>query len=399
MRKIIFGLILLTLFSGCALNRQSKNNINGSQNVKFAVYLLDTNQMIFSEDDVASYNSSSNTFTFTEQGAKKMKLYQTSLYIYDGLYQKCFVAKLGDEEIYRGKFWTGLSSLSEPGIVMSDVVIVGPDYNTLTVANSYPWDGLSPNNEEKINDARIIEHFREINKIVTNNKASLIQDIYQFAAINFHNITFDIVKIEPKNLNLITFYYKDKNNQKFGTIASLSSWLEIQGKKLIFATNGGIFSKNYTPMGLYIENGKKISDLNTNDGEGNFYLKPNGVLLIKQGGAEIIETSKYQNFFDILFALQSGPMLVSNKVVNPLFEENSQSKYIRSGVGITLNGNVVFAISNEPVTLYEFALFFKDNLGCNNALYLDGAISEMYVPKLRENTKEEFSVIIGVTGK
>ena len=160
-----------------------------------------------------------------------------------------------------------------------------------------------------------------------------------------------------------------------------------------------VFFQNYTPMGLYIENGKKISDLNTNNGEGNFYLKPNGVFLVKQGKAEIVETSKYQDSSDISFAIQSGPMLVSNRVVNPLFEENSQSKYIRSGVGITPVGNTVFAISNEPVTLYEFASFFKENLGCNNALYLDGAISEMYVTKFRENTKEEFSVIIGVMGK
>ena len=62
------------------------------------------------------------------------------------------------------------------------------------------------------------------------------------------------------------------------------------------------------------------------------------------------------------------------------------------------NGAVFFAISNEPVTFYEFVTFFKENLECDNAIYLDGAISEMYVPGYRDKTEREFGAIIGIVG-
>ncbi len=181
MNKIVFALILLTLFTGCTLHEQTKNDPDSNQTAQFAVYLTDTDQMIFSEEDITSYEASAHTFTLTPQGAKKMKSYQTSPQINAGLYQKSFVVKLGEKEIYRGKFWTYLSSLSELGIIITDVVMIGPDYNTLTVAQGYPSTSSSlivdrylseneylqeishPNDE--INDPRIIEHFERINKL------------------------------------------------------------------------------------------------------------------------------------------------------------------------------------------------------------------------------------------
>lgn len=165
MKKIVFIFILLTLFTGCSPNNQTANNINSDQDVKFAVYLVDSKQMIFSDEDIESYDATTYTFTFTKDGAEKMESYQPSPQIYTGLYQKSFIAKLGNEEIYSGKFWTNLSSLSEPGIIMSDVAMVGPDYNILIVASGYPSEEISPKNRAMLDDARIIEHFRKINKL------------------------------------------------------------------------------------------------------------------------------------------------------------------------------------------------------------------------------------------
>ncbi|QHS58592.1 phosphodiester glycosidase family protein [Chitinophaga agri] len=72
-----------------------------------------------------------------------------------------------------------------------------------------------------------------------------------------------------------------------------------------------------------------------------------------------------------------------------------------SGVGILSNGNVVFIISKEAnTTFFDFASIFKDLFGCSDALYLDGAISKMYLPQHRpEDTGGDFGVIISVTGK
>lgn len=155
MKKIIFALISFLLLTGC----------NSNKTTIFAVYLADTNQMIFSEEDISFYNSTTNTFTFTEEGAKKMQSYQTSpqLEVGIGLYQKAFVAKLGDEELYSGKFWTNISSMAVAGIIMSDVFMIN---NTLTVTDGYPNGFMfDSNNSEKINDPKLIEHFKEINKL------------------------------------------------------------------------------------------------------------------------------------------------------------------------------------------------------------------------------------------
>lgn len=165
MKKTVFAFILLTLFTGCSLSNQVANNTNSGQGAQFAVYLADSKQMIFSDADIESYDATTHSFTFTKDGAEKMKSYQPSLQIDTGLYQKSFIAELGNEEIYSGKFWTDLSSLSESGIIMSDVVAVGPDYNTLTVSSSYPSEEISPKNRAMLDDARIIEHFRKINKL------------------------------------------------------------------------------------------------------------------------------------------------------------------------------------------------------------------------------------------
>ena len=39
---------------------------------------------------------------------------------------------------------------------------------------------------------------------------------------------------------------------------------------------------------------------------------------------------------------------------------------------------MVFAISETPVNFHTFARLFRDRIGCRNALYLDGTISQFY---------------------
>jgi len=39
----------------------------------------------------------------------------------------------------------------------------------------------------------------------------------------------------------------------------------------------------------------------------------------------------------------------------------------------------VFAVSEVPVNFHGFARLFRDKLGCRDALYLDGSISQVFV--------------------
>jgi len=231
-----------------------------------------------------------------------------------------------------------------------------------------------------------------------NNKTFVIDNVYSFFSLKYADSNFDIARIEKNKINLIKFYYRDKDDNLFKNIINLKAKIKEEGYNLIFATNGGIFSKKYAPLGLYFEAGKQLFELNKKDGYGNFYLKPNGIFLIEGGEAKIEETTKIVELSNIKYALQSGPLLVFKGRINSLFKKNSINKYIRSGVGINVRGDICFAISNEPVNFYSFAMLFKEMLNCDNALYLDGAISEMYIPKFRENSENNFSVIIGIVG-
>ena len=77
-------------------------------------------------------------------------------------------------------------------------------------------------------------------------------------------------------------------------------------------------------------------------------------------------------------ATQSGPMLVIDGEVNAGFLESSDSRKWRSGVCAQTPQRVAFAVSESPVTFHTFARVFRDQLGCRDALYLDGTLSQIY---------------------
>ena len=65
------------------------------------------------------------------------------------------------------------------------------------------------------------------------------------------------------------------------------------------------------------------------------------------------------------------------------------------------DGRVIFIISNNSITnFHDFGTIFKDVFGCQNALFLDGAISKMYTKKYkRTSLGGNFGPIISVIEK
>lgn len=168
-------------------------------------------------------------------------------------------------------------------------------------------------------------------------------------------------------------------------------------EKMLFATNAGMFTPEYRPAGLYVENGIERTSINTRQGGGNFHVQPNGVFWIKSGIAAVSTTQDYvkaQPAPDA--ATQSGPMLVIAGAINPKFNANGPSRYIRNGVGVLDGTHVLFAISEAPVSFGVFARFFRDGLHCANALYLDGSISRLYIPSAPSERGLPLGPLIGV---
>jgi uncharacterized protein YigE (DUF2233 family) len=199
----------------------------------------------------------------------------------------------------------------------------------------------------------------------------------------------------------IMFYWKDAAGINYSNFNNLRSALENENKVLIFATNGGMFDKSFSPKGLYIENGVTYKPIDrTKSGYGNFYFQPNGIFFLTLDGKPAISTT--ENFTpneNVKYATQSGPMLLIDREIHPKFKNNSNNTYIRNGVGILPNGNILFAMSKDEINFYEFASFFKHS-GCQTALYLDGYVSKAYLPDKNWNQLDgSFGVIIGVTRK
>lgn len=210
--------------------------------------------------------------------------------------------------------------------------------------------------------------------------------------------TFISYTANPKTEN-ICLYYKDNSGKRIGTLGNLKTHVEKQGKKLLFGMNSGMFMEDFSPVGLFIENGKTLQKLNTRSAGGNFYMKPNGVFFITKQGKAGVSTSEDFKPNNVQYATQSGPMLVVNGQLHPDFKEGSANVNIRNGVGILPDGKVLFAMSKTEINFYDFAQFFK-NKGCKNALYLDGFVSRTYAPSQNwVQTDGNFGVMIGVIKK
>jgi uncharacterized protein YigE (DUF2233 family) len=210
-------------------------------------------------------------------------------------------------------------------------------------------------------------------------------------------ILFYTVNLKTQNLQ---FYWKNDEGEVFKSIQNLKTYVESKNLRLTFAMNGGMFKRDFSPQGLFIQNNKTLMSLDTISGNGNFYLKPNGVFYITNDNIPIVcVTSKFIDNGKIKYATQSGPMLVIDGQIHAAFKEGSSNLNIRNGVGILPDNRVIFAMSKKEINFYDFAKFFQ-NLGCKNALYLDGFVSRTYFPEKKwVQTDGNFGVIIGVTDK
>ncbi|WP_426700366.1 phosphodiester glycosidase family protein [Rhodanobacter sp. Col0626] len=200
----------------------------------------------------------------------------------------------------------------------------------------------------------------------------------------FEGQNYRVVHLNLKREQLSLHWREPQGSAPFSSIESLRQWGEAHGQRLLFATNAGIYDHKFAPLGLYVENGKTVVPLNLvhgNPASGNFSLLPNGVFAIYPDGHAAVRTSAAfkAEGKTAQWATQSGPMLLIDGKLNEQFIDDSSSLKWRSGVCARTPTEVVFAVSEAPVNFHTFGRLFRDRLGCRDALYLDGSISQLYV--------------------
>ncbi|EPG38053.1 phosphodiester glycosidase family protein [Acinetobacter colistiniresistens] len=198
----------------------------------------------------------------------------------------------------------------------------------------------------------------------------------QHQTLQYDQQAYDVIKVEDLD-QLKLFLKSPETNRYYQKFAVLQKELPACAQ-LNFAMNAGMYHADLQPVGLYVEHGKQLAPLNEATGFGNFFMQPNGVVAWNDRYAVIKSTADYKkDGFKAQFATQSGPMLINKGKINTQFLVDSNSFKIRNGVGVKDN-QLYFVISQQRVSFYQFAQFFKQQLKIDNALYLDGSISSLY---------------------
>jgi len=230
--------------------------------------------------------------------------------------------------------------------------------------------------------------------LVLLNRGSAVE--FSTVEIAGKRVTVCRVDIRKERLQL---FHRDDTGQPFKGFDRLATWLQPRGQKLVFGMNAGMYHPDFSSVGLFVANGQQLVPLNTTNGNGNFFLKPNGVFVVSEQGVQIVESSEYPRLKErIILATQSGPLLVYRGKVHPAFNAKSESRLVRNGVGIPSPDVAIFAIAEAPVSFHEFAILFRDTLHCPDALFLDGVISSLHSTELkRSDHRNELGPIIAIT--
>jgi uncharacterized protein YigE (DUF2233 family) len=195
----------------------------------------------------------------------------------------------------------------------------------------------------------------------------------------FEGVAFTVCAYDPRRDDL-RLMWRDQEGRAYRGFEALSN--ATGAERVRFAMNAGMFDHEGSPIGLYVESGRALHMLNTREGPGNFHMMPNGVFLVdRDGRARVMTTEGFTSEDETpVWATQSGPMLVIDGDLHPAFQEDGPSRYVRNGVGVDEIGVAHFVISEAPVSFGRFARFFRNELGCRNALFLDGAVSSLWEP-------------------
>ncbi|HMM09663.1 MAG TPA: phosphodiester glycosidase family protein [Paracoccus solventivorans] len=214
----------------------------------------------------------------------------------------------------------------------------------------------------------------------------------------FEGVRYAVCTVTGDQQDRLRLWLDDADGHPLGEFRAVRQRL-APGEVLDFAMNAGMYHSDLSPVGLFRSDEAERGQVVTAGGGGNFGLLPNGVFCVgAKAPFQVIESRRFARVQpQCRLATQSGPLLLIDGELHPRFLPDSDSRYIRNGVGVSRDmATAWFAISDRAVTFHQFARFFRDGLGARNALYFDGSISRLYAPTLgRADWGRRMGPIIG----
>ena len=207
--------------------------------------------------------------------------------------------------------------------------------------------------------------------------------VESYNKITFNNQQYSAfaVKLDSNTIDQFKRFSNTKQLPYFDFVAE-----QIKIDSNIYLISSSVVSDlvKCTTEGLLIDEFSMKKDLNNQNGNGNFYLKPNACLLFSRHEANLTSTDATVVDTSIRLAIQSGPMLINQSLICSSFNPNSVNRNMRSGVGLyttpTNQKYIVFAVSETPVSFSELAEFFRYKFNCSNALSLESVNCAIYFP-------------------
>ena len=179
MRNVPVAILMFTmvtvLTTVCACGITASNgeveSCDSGEEPCFGIYLVDSRELVLSEHhikayrrDTQFYGDDTHVIELNEEGIQKWNSYMTWETIpkqADSLHSRDFVLKVEGKEIYQGKFYSGVSSASYPGVVIMDAVIeLDNDHNTIRIEFGYPGSGFATG-EDPRNSPEVIDFFEK----------------------------------------------------------------------------------------------------------------------------------------------------------------------------------------------------------------------------------------------
>ncbi len=170
-----------------------------------------------------------------------------------------------------------------------------------------------------------------------------------------------------QNYQLRSALAKDQQNLS-NNVADL-----VKTNQALLGVNGGFFTPNFQPIGLRINQGVVRNPIQNTAWWGVFFTRNNQAYIV---GKNDFKTNK-----SIDFAVQSGPRLLINGKIPNLKPGVAN----RTALGIDGNGNVIILVTdNAPLATDDLATIMKNDLGCVNAINLDGGSSTQLYAKINK---------------
>ncbi|MEM6584807.1 MAG: phosphodiester glycosidase family protein [Pseudomonadota bacterium] len=227
------------------------------------------------------------------------------------------------------------------------------------------------------------ENGEEIVPVLTNAPVASVDESAIDSACEtaiFEEVSLTHCLADPASHTISAVYARGAAAVPYGALKAYAQTVEAGA--VAFAMNGGAFSDDLSPRGYLVASGERLSELDRGDGDGNFYLKPNGVFFGTGDAWRVLSTDQ---FFRTVrdrpqFGTQSGPMLLIGGELSDAISENGNSRTVRNAVGVDAEGKAHFVISNAPISYGQLARFMRDQLNVTDALFLDSNSSSLWDP-------------------